>query len=88
MDEPVISTAANRPDLFRRASELTADLWPVYNTHGDVLSQYWAHLEEAFPQFQFTVHDANWRTSSPRAMRFLASGTAAWRASRRALMRW
>ena len=57
MDEPVISTAANRPDLFRRASELTADLWPVYNTHGDVLSQYWAHFEEAFPQFQFTVHD-------------------------------
>src|SRR5207302_607553 len=59
MDQPAISTAASRPDLFRRASELTADLWPVYNTHGDVLSLYWAHLEEAFPQFQFTVHDAN-----------------------------
>src|SRR5207237_9379149 len=44
--EPAIATAAERPDLFRRGSELTGDIWPVYNTHGEVLSVYWSRLAE------------------------------------------
>ena len=44
--EPLIATAADRPDLFRRGSELTRDIWPVYNTHGEVLSVYWGRLAE------------------------------------------
>jgi hypothetical protein len=55
--DPVIATAAERPDLFGRGSELTADIWPVYNTHGEVLSVYWGRLAEEFPEFQFVVHD-------------------------------
>src|SRR5437899_4215171 len=55
--EPTIATAAERPDLFRRGSELTGDIWPVYNTHGEVLSVYWSRLAEEFAEFQFVVYD-------------------------------
>jgi hypothetical protein len=55
--DPLVATAAQRPDLFRRGSELTADIWPVYNTHGQVLSVYWHRLAEEFPEFQFVVYD-------------------------------
>ena len=55
--EPLIATAAERPDLFRRGSELTVDIWPVYNTHGEVLSVYWGRLAEEFAEFQFVVYE-------------------------------
>ena len=57
MGDPVVSTADQRPDLFRRANELTADVWPAYNTHGVVLAGHWGRLEQDFAAFQFTVHD-------------------------------
>ena len=57
MSEPVLSTAADRPDLFRQANELTKDLWPPYNTHGVFLSVLWPQLEHRFGDYQFTIHD-------------------------------
>ena len=32
----LIATAQDRPDIWLRAAELDADVWPEYNTHGDV----------------------------------------------------
>ena len=57
MTDPVLSTAADRPDLFRRANELTKDVWPPYNTHGLFLSVLWPRLEHRFGDYQFTIHD-------------------------------
>lgn len=46
-------TAAERPDLVAPADELTADAFPEYNFHGDVLNPYWVRLVPERPEFQF-----------------------------------
>ena len=46
-------TVARRPDLAEPAWELTRDLFPEYNNHGDVLNRYWGRLTEELPEFQF-----------------------------------
>jgi hypothetical protein len=49
-------TAAERPDLWERGIE-SADVWPEYNLHGDVLNQWWGLLEVELPELQFVLHD-------------------------------
>jgi len=46
-------TVAERPDLAEPAWELTRDVFPEYNNHGDVLNRYWGRLTEELPEFQF-----------------------------------
>lgn len=48
-------TVAERPDLTEQAEELTRDLFPEYNNHGDVFPQYWGRLTAERPEFQFHV---------------------------------
>jgi len=50
-------TASERPDLLEPAWELTKDVLPEYNNHGDVLNRYWGRLTEELPDFQFHVLD-------------------------------
>ena len=49
-------TAAERPDLWERGIE-SADVWPEYNLHGDVLNQWWGLLDEELADLQFVLHD-------------------------------
>jgi GNAT superfamily N-acetyltransferase len=49
-----VFTHAERPDLGDRVD---FNVWPAYNTHGDVLNRYWSRLYEDFPQFQFVLYD-------------------------------
>jgi GNAT superfamily N-acetyltransferase len=51
--EMEIVTVAERPDLTELGWELTADAFPEYNNHGDVLNVYWDRLTEERPEFQF-----------------------------------
>jgi hypothetical protein len=53
-----LHTAAERPDLDERADELTGEVWPEYNLHGDVLNVHWPMLDERFADFQFVLADA------------------------------
>jgi len=46
-------TVTERPDLTEPAWELTSDVFPEYNNHGDVLNRYWGRLTEELPDFQF-----------------------------------
>jgi hypothetical protein len=46
-------SVAERPDLAEPAWELTRDVLPEYNNHGDVLNRYWGRLTEELPEFQF-----------------------------------
>jgi hypothetical protein len=41
--------------VLERAWELTRDVIPEYNNHGDVLNRYWSRLTEELPDFQFHV---------------------------------
>jgi hypothetical protein len=49
-------TAAERPDLWERGID-SADVWPEYNLHGDVLNRFWPHLDEELADFQFVLYD-------------------------------
>jgi hypothetical protein len=49
-------TAAERPDLWERGLD-SAAVWPEYNLHGDVLNQWWGHLDEELGDFQFVLYD-------------------------------
>ena len=49
-------TAAERPDLWERGID-SADVWPEYNLHGDVLNRWWGHLDEELADFQFVLYD-------------------------------
>lgn len=51
-----VHTASERPDLWERGipSEL---VWPEYNQHGDVLSEWWERLAVDLPDFQFVLYD-------------------------------
>ena len=50
-------TCAERPDLWERTEHEVTDVWPEYNTHGDVLYDYWLRLDEAFAEYQFALYD-------------------------------
>jgi hypothetical protein len=47
------ATAAERPELIGPAWEVTQDTFPEYNSHGDVLNEYWERLVDERPDFQF-----------------------------------
>ena len=49
-------TAAERPDLWERGIE-SAEVWPEYNLHGDVLNQWWGLLDQELADLQFVLHD-------------------------------
>jgi GNAT superfamily N-acetyltransferase len=50
---PGLATVLERPELLAPAWELTRDVFPEYNNHGDVLEIYWPRLVEELPEFQF-----------------------------------
>jgi hypothetical protein len=54
--EPRLFTAAERPDLWERGIP-SADVWPEYNMHGDILNEWWGLLGEELPDFQFVLYD-------------------------------
>ena len=37
--------------------DISAEVWPQYNRHGDVLNRYWLRREEDFGAFQFALYD-------------------------------
>jgi hypothetical protein len=49
-------TAAERPDLWERGIP-SGSVWPEYNLHGDVLNQWWGHLDEDLADYQFVLYD-------------------------------
>lgn len=56
MPTVTMHTAADRPDLWERGIP-SAEVWPEYNLHGDVLNRWWDSLDTDLPQFQFVLYD-------------------------------
>jgi hypothetical protein len=50
-------TAAERPDLWERAYDQIAGVWPTYNEQGDVLGRHWSRLDEDYADFQLVLYD-------------------------------
>jgi hypothetical protein len=71
-------TVTERPELAEPAWEVTSDLFPEYNNHGDVLNLYWGRLIEELPDFQFhLVDDADEIHARARTIPVRWDGTAA-----------
>jgi hypothetical protein len=51
-----VHTAAERPGLWKVGYDAPS-VWPEYNRHGDVISQWWGLLDEELPEFQFVLYD-------------------------------
>lgn len=47
----------DRPERWDEMPDITTEVWPEYNTHGDVLNRYWGRLYEDFAPFQFMLYD-------------------------------
>ncbi len=56
MNTLTMHPAAERPDLWDRGIP-SAEVWPEYNLHGDVLNRWWGSLDVDLPQFQFVLFD-------------------------------
>jgi hypothetical protein len=56
---PVVYSVRERPELVEPSWELTKDVLPEYNSHGDVLNRYWGRLTEELPDFQFHLLDGD-----------------------------
>jgi GNAT superfamily N-acetyltransferase len=45
------------PERWEQMPDITSEVWPEYNHHGDVLNRYWGGLYDEFPAFQFMLYD-------------------------------
>lgn len=61
--------------MLDRAWELTKDVLPEYNNHGDVLNRYWGRLTEELPDFQFHVLDEDEILARARSIPIRWDGT-------------
>jgi hypothetical protein len=48
---------AERPALWDRIEDLSSQVWPEYNLHGDVANRCWGRLYDEFPDLQFVLYD-------------------------------
>ena len=60
MDTTVIRYS-HRPELWADTASLSREVWPEYNTHGDVLNRYWSRLFDVVPDYQFALYDEQTR---------------------------
>jgi len=50
-------TLEQRPDLWDKANELSFDVWPEYNMHGNQTGAYFGELRQRFARFQVLICD-------------------------------
>ncbi len=55
--EPQVVRYSERPELWEAIENLSDEVWPEYNQHGDTLNQYWGQLYDTFPEWQFVLYD-------------------------------
>ncbi|MBO0690562.1 MAG: N-acetyltransferase [Candidatus Dormibacteraeota bacterium] len=59
---PRVIRYSDRPELWDSIGDLSAEVWPEYNVHGETLNQYWPQLYDAFPEWQFVLYDPDDKT--------------------------
>jgi GNAT superfamily N-acetyltransferase len=48
---------SERPALWQDTADISHEVWPEYNQHGDVLGPYWGRLFDEFADYQFALFD-------------------------------
>ena len=54
---PRVVRYSDRPELCDALGDLSDEVWPEYNQHGEQLNRYWTRLYEVFPEWQFVLYD-------------------------------
>jgi hypothetical protein len=54
---PQVVRYSERPELWDRIPDLSVQVWPEYNLHGEVLNHYWPRLFTHFPDWQFVLYE-------------------------------
>ena len=49
--DPQVVRYSERPELWDSIRDLSEDVWPEYNLHGETLNHYWAQLYDVFPEW-------------------------------------
>ncbi len=44
-------------ERWEQMPDISSEVWPEYNLHGDVLNLYWGRLYDEFAAFQFVLYD-------------------------------
>ena len=57
-----LPATANGPNSGTSIRDLSEEVWPEYNQHGQTLNYYWAQLYDVFPEWQFVLYDPGDRT--------------------------
>ena len=55
--DPQVLRYSERPELWNNIRDLSDEVWPEYNVHGETLNYYWAQLYDVFPEWQFVLYD-------------------------------
>jgi GNAT superfamily N-acetyltransferase len=55
--DPQVVRYSERPELWDSIRDLSDEVWPEYNVHGETLNYYWAQLYDVFPEWQFVLYD-------------------------------
>jgi GNAT superfamily N-acetyltransferase len=48
---------SERPELWDDIRDLSDEVWPEYNLHGEFINYYWAQLYDVFPEWQFVLYE-------------------------------
>ena len=48
---------SERPALWDQIADLSDEVWPEYNVHGEIVNRYWSQLYEHFPDYQFVLYE-------------------------------
>jgi hypothetical protein len=57
--EPQVVRDSERPELWDAIENVSDEVWPEYNQHGDTLNHYWGQLYDTFPEWQFVLYDTD-----------------------------
>jgi hypothetical protein len=55
--DPQVMRYSERPELWDSIRDLSDEVWPEYNVHGETINYYWAQLYDIFPEWQFVFYD-------------------------------
>ncbi|HEY3903778.1 MAG TPA: hypothetical protein VGM14_07750 [Streptosporangiaceae bacterium] len=50
---------SEQPELWDSIEDLSSQVWPEYNLHGDGLNRYWGRLYDERAQWQFVLYDTD-----------------------------
>ncbi len=55
--DPQVVRYSEQPELWHDIGDLSGDVWPEYNLHGETLNYYWRQLYDVFPDWQLVLYD-------------------------------